>query len=216
MPQAVTITSDAYSFDELNDAAKERARNWYREGDMNEFDFDCTIEDFTTICDIIGIELEVHAVKLMSGKTRTEPNVYYSVGYCQSDYAAFEGAYDYKATAGAKLREHAPQDSELHRIVDQLAAIQIANGFGLRATIKYTDYYGFSITVEDRRNEERDDELLSTADRDITELVKDLARWLYDQLRSEADYRSSDEAVDENIEANEYMFDKEGNRHAYA
>jgi hypothetical protein len=83
---------------------------------------------------------------------------------------------------------------ELHRIVDQLAAIQIANGFGLRATIKYTDYYGFSITIEDRRNEERDDELLSAADKEITELVKDLARWLYDQLRAEDEYQSSDEA----------------------
>jgi hypothetical protein len=209
MPQ--TIEVQAFSFDELSDAAKERARDWFRES-IDSYDFDCVTEDFVTICDIIGIELDTHNVQLMGGKTRQEPNIYWSVGYCQSDYAAFEGTYDYKATAGAKLREHC-NDEKLFRIVDELAAIQTRNGFGLRAVMKVQRDYMTVSECYDRRDEERD---LGDDGRDLEELMKDLARWLYDSFRAESDYQYSAEAVDANIEANEYMFDEEGNRHAYA
>jgi hypothetical protein len=30
MPRTVTITKELFNFDELSDAAKERARDWYR------------------------------------------------------------------------------------------------------------------------------------------------------------------------------------------
>jgi hypothetical protein len=73
-------------FDELDDAAKERARDWYREC-IDEDDFSCEIDEFASICDILGIDLKTHEVALMSGKTRSDPNIYWSVGYCQSDYA---------------------------------------------------------------------------------------------------------------------------------
>jgi hypothetical protein len=212
MPQVVTHISEAFSFDELSDSAKERARDWYRQS-IDEIDFECVTDDFVTICDIIGIDLDDHEVQLMGGGKRRDPNIYYSVGYCQSDYAAFEGRYDYKATAPVCIKDHAPQDEELHRIVDQLTILQIQQGFGLSATIKYSDYRGFHVEVYDRRNEDRD---VSEAEDAIRELVKDLARWLYKQLRDQSDYLHSDEQVDESINANEYMFDEEGNRHDYA
>lgn len=206
MPRTITITKDVFSFDELSDEAKERARDWYR-GCIDELDFDCEIDEFATICDIIGIDLDTHEVKLMGGKTRREPNIYWSVGYCQSDYAAFEGRYDYKATAERELRKINDDDAWAPiRIAKALAKIQADNAFGLTAVIKYTDYYGFSVTVRDRRNEDRTVEEEDA----VEELLRDLAHYLYRQLRDQSDYLHSDEAVDESIEANGYEFTEDG------
>lgn len=207
-----TIVQEVYQFDELDDAAKETARDWYREC-IDSNDFDCEIDEFASICEKLGIDLNTHEVTLHGGGKRSEPNIYWSVSCCQSDYAAFEGVYDYKATAIAELR-HINDDEtwEPLRIARGLARVQGCNAYGLRATIRWTNYYGFSITVEDRRNEMRDDEALTAADNDITELMKDLARYLYKQLRDQSDYLYSDEHVDECICANEYEFDEDGRR----
>ena len=39
------IETKVYKFDELNDKAKKRARDWYRDGDMLNQDFDYLLED---------------------------------------------------------------------------------------------------------------------------------------------------------------------------
>lgn len=63
---------------------------------------------------------------------------------------------------------------------------------------------------------ERDSALYQdmTADAEdaVSEALRDLARWLYRRLEREYDYLSSDEAVDETIEANEYTFTEAGRR----
>jgi hypothetical protein len=113
----------------------------------------------------------------MSGKTRRDPNIYWSVGYCQSDYASFEGTYDYKADACLKLREINNDDTwEPLRIAQALARIQCENAFGLRATM----YSGLPRLHVDRglgpaQRGSRDGEAYS----EIEELMRDLARYLY-------------------------------------
>ena len=219
MPRTITITSEAYRFDELTADAKEKARDWYREGQFEDgFEFDCSVDDFMTVADILGINFKTHEVKLVSGKTRSAPNIWYSVSSCQGDGACFEGTYGYKVTAPAMIREHAPEDAELHRIADMLTIEQIRWGFGLIASIEKTSHHyahenTVTIDVTDQRDDDRD---VSDADKAIGELLRDLMRWFHNQLVAEVDYRSSDECVDESIEVNEYMFDEEGGRHAYA
>jgi hypothetical protein len=215
MPQTITITSEAYSFDELSDAAKERARDWYREC-IDEHDFSCEIDEFVTIGEAIGIDFDTHEVKLMSGKTRSDPDIYWSVGYCQSDHASFEGTYDYNAAAVAKLRAINDDDTwEPLRIATELAEIQLRNAFGIRAVCKVRGNRDYLSVEEcyDRRDEERD---LGADGKAVEECMERLARYLYKQLRDQSDYLHSDEAVDESILANDYKFDEEGNRHDYA
>jgi hypothetical protein len=208
MPKTRIITQTVYQFDELSDKAKERAREWYREA-IDENDYECEISEFADICEMIGIGLDTHEVKLMSGKTRQDPNIYWSVGYCQSDYAAFEGTYDYKADACIKLREMNDDDTWAPlRIAMVLAKIQAENAFGLRATVKITNKDWMQIEVIDRRNEER----YSLQFDEVIQLMRDLARYLYKQLRDQSDYLNSDENIDEMMEANEYEFDEEGER----
>ncbi|HAY07899.1 MAG TPA: antitoxin of toxin-antitoxin stability system, partial [Hyphomonas sp.] len=46
----------------------------------------------------------------------------------------------------------------------------------------------------------------------VVEAMRDLARWLYRQLEQEYECQTSDEVVDENIEANGYTFTEAGRR----
>ena len=46
----------------------------------------------------------------------------------------------------------------------------------------------------------------------MIEALRDLARWLYRQLRSEYEHQISDEAVDEIVSINEWTFKADGTR----
>jgi hypothetical protein len=202
-----------YSFDELSDDAKQRARQWYIEqlffADSDEFD--CTIDDFKTVAEMIGVDFATHTVKLRGGKTRQEPSIWWS-GFCsQGDGACFEGTYRYRPEATTKIRAYAPQDEELHRIADQLAKIQERWLFGIHAEIAHVDRYYHENSVAIEVVDERTDETAFDEDGAVCELMRDLMRWLYRQLDRHNDWLYSDEHVDECITANEYMFDEEGN-----
>lgn len=49
-----TIETIVYEFDELNDKAKEKAREWYREGNLDYPWYDCTQCDFHEFLALIG------------------------------------------------------------------------------------------------------------------------------------------------------------------
>lgn len=206
------ITKQVFYFDELSDSAKENARQWYRETDDGYY-LDNTVSDFAAIADIIGLELSTRSVPLMNGKTRQEPEVYYSVAYCQGDYAAFTGKWKYQKGSMKALREYAPVDAVLNSILADFNALQ--KRFFYRLAIDCSERRGNQY-VNDvyRRYCSRYDE--QAVDRDTEKeaenIVDRLASWLYTQLRNEVDYQTSDEQVDESICANEYEFYENGER----
>ena len=80
-----------------------------------------------TICTILGIDLKTRPVRLIGGGSRSDPCIWFRGFWSQGDGACFEGAYAYVRGATVGIRAHAPQDNELHRIVDTLQAIQRRN-----------------------------------------------------------------------------------------
>ena len=54
--------------------------------------------------------------------------------------------------------------------------------------------------------------MTATAEDEISEALRDLARWLYGKLEDEHDYLNSDAVVDEAIIANGYSFTEDGER----
>jgi hypothetical protein len=211
MPKIVTVTT--YQFDELDDDAKERAREWWREGAFDDdWWYETTFEDFEQICKLIGVELQTHPVQLMGGGSRQKPSIWFS-GFCyQGDGACFEGWYAYEKGAAKKIREYAPLDTELHRIVDDLQSLQRRHFYQLTATITHSGRYNhaWSVTIDVRRG---DDYVPEKVEEDLAESLRDLMNWLYRALEREWDYQNSDEVVDETIRANEYEFTEEGERH---
>lgn len=198
---ARTIEKTLYQFDELSDRAKETARQWWRNLESEEFDSECVISDAVECARILGIEID---------GTPNKPVVHWSGFWSQGDGASFSGRYAYVKGAAKAIREHAPQDIELHNIADALQAVQRRNFYGLEATTTHTGRYQHSgsmrvdVIGRDYRDVSEDDEDT------LREALRSFADWIYRQLEKEYEYRMSDENVDESISINEYEFDESG------
>src|SRR3990167_9064206 len=71
MPEILCTT--VYQFPELSDAAKEKARGWYREAAFTDDWWDAVYDDFERICAILGVDLKTRPVRLMGGGARVRP-----------------------------------------------------------------------------------------------------------------------------------------------
>ena len=150
----------------------------------------------------------------MGGGTRQEPCIWFRGFWSQGDGACFEAGYSYRKHAPRRIREYAPQDTELHRIADALQAIQRPNFYQLRADASHRGlyYHEYCMSISVERDSPTWQDMTADAEETIIEALRDLARWLYRQLEREYDYLSSDEVVDETIAANEYTFTEAGRR----
>lgn len=204
--EAITL----YKFDELNERAKERARDWYRQGNMEDSSWaEFVIQDASEIAKILGIELRQRPVQLMGGGTRLDDCIYWSGFCCQGDGASYEGVYRYDMGAVAAIQDHAPQDKKLHSIASQLEALHQPN---IHVDIRQGDHrYCHEYTMDIRAINEGDgDECEAEVSKAFEEPLRDFARWIYSQLEKEYYYRQSDETVDEDIRSNEYEFTEDG------
>jgi hypothetical protein len=135
---------------------------------------------------------------------------------CESsgDGACFEGQYRYAAGTVRKIHDHAPKDTELHRIAAALQAVQRRNFFQLHAGFVHRDryYHEYCMAIAVERDSPSYQEMTADAEETVIEALRDLARWLYRQLEREYDYQTSDAVVDEAILANGYTFTANGRR----
>lgn len=214
----IEITKTLYYYEDLNDKAKEKARDWYhRAAEDDSFWSECVIEHAADMADILGIDLRTHCVKLMGGGTRMEPAIYWSGFWSQGDGACFEGTYKYAKKSTKKIRKEAPKDETLHKIADRLAAVQKQYFYQLTATVKHSGRYYHEhcteidvelddgVGVYNSRNFEEDY-------KEVRDCLRAFMRWIYKSLEKEYEYQNSDEIVAENLIANEYTFNEEGNR----
>jgi hypothetical protein len=192
MPQAKLVYT--YTFDELNESAKENARQWYREAFASDEWWDFIA--IATWGKLIGIDIE---------------NVYFSGFASQGDGACFTGHYEYAKGATKAIRDYAGTDEALHAIADGLQAIQRRNFYQLSASVSHRGHYSHEnctdIDVSDCRTGNDTD---SDTEETVKDLLRDFMRWAYRQLESEYDYLNSDESVDESILCNGYRFTESG------
>lgn len=203
-------TIKLFSFDELDDRAKDRARAWYRDGIETDQYAESVIEDAAQCAEIIGIDLRTRRVKLMGGGTRLEPAVYWSGFSSQGDGACFEGFYRYVKGAAAKIRAHAPQDTDLHQIADDLQEVQRKYFYRLSAESTHRGHYHHSGTMQISVSNDSNRELTTDDEETVRQALREFADWIYGNLEKEYEYQTADEQVDESIKANEYEFDEDG------
>lgn len=211
---AEIIETTVYQFGELSDAAKEKARAWYREGACDHDWHGFIFADFVSICTILGITLKTRPVRLMGGGTRADPCFWFRGFWSQGDGACFEGTYIHAKGASAAIRSYAPKDVELHRIADVLQAVQRRNFYQMKADIRHRGHYyhEYCMSVSVERDSPTAQDMTKDAEDIVTEALRDLARWLYRQLEREYDYQTSDAVIDESITANAYTFTGSGRR----
>ncbi|MBC7198091.1 MAG: antitoxin of toxin-antitoxin stability system [Pseudomonas balearica] len=195
-----------YTFDELPEAAKEKAREWYRDGQLDYDWWDSVYDDADKIASIIGIDID--------RKGKHTPAIYFSGFWSQGDGACFEGSYRYKkGWRSALLHEFGPGDTlnELLSIGQSLQEIQSNQFYKLEATCRHSGHYQhsgcMSVDVEHAEDRYRD---IGDAEDEIRDQLRLFADWIYDRLKQEHDWLTSDEQVDESIRANEYTFNEDG------
>ncbi len=140
------VETPVYDFTELPDAAKDKARAWFRETIDDDW-WDSVYDDFERICPILGVTLATTTVRLMGGGTRQKPCIWFSGFWSQGDGACFEGRYAYAPRASRRIRDYAPQDTELHRIADALQALQRPNFYQLTASFRQTGRYSHAYAM---------------------------------------------------------------------
>lgn len=207
MPEILEIT--AYRFNELSEKAKEKAREWWRDGAFDYEWWDFLFDDFVAVAEILGIEIGTQE----NGKHK-ERTIFFSGFSSQGSGACFVGDYSYSKMAHKKIRQYAPNDERLHAIADELFAIQKKVGYSARACMthrgRYSHEYCMEVSVE--CCEHYLQPVFSEVEARITMLMRDFARWMYSMLESEYWWRMADEQVDDNIICNEYLFDANGER----
>jgi hypothetical protein len=182
------VETPVYDFTELSGAAKDKARAWFRETIDHDW-WDSVYDDF-------------------------EPCIWFSGFWSQGDGACFEGRYAYAARASLRIREYAPQDTELHRIADALQRLQRGNFYQLTAVIRHRgrDCHAYSMAIDVERDSPAGHPIVNHGEDDLIEALRDLANWLYRALEREYEFQTSDEAIDDGMEANGYTFTAEGKR----
>ena len=210
------VQTPVYTFDELSDRAKEKARDWWREGFEFDSHAECVIDDAATVADLFGLDIRQRRVNTPMHPTHKwgyAPSVYYSGFSSQGDGACFEGRYQYKKGALAAVKAYAPQDTDLHGIVKALQDAQRKAFYKLGANTAHRGHYYhsgcMSVDVCNLDDRWRD---IGTLEDDVRDALRWFADWIYKQLEEAYNFKTSDEIVDEHLAANGYTFTEDGKR----
>lgn len=213
---------ESWKFSELSEQAKERARAWYREGNLDYDWWDSVYEDALRMADILGIEIDYRSYSGRNGRRGwCEPKIWFSGFSSQGDGASWEGRYRYAPGALKKLQSEAPAfykdaegverpipaNAELHRIAKALQDAQKRQFCQLEANVTHSGHYYHSgcmrVEVHHREDHYRD---IGDAEEDITDALRHFADWIYWRLKEEYEWLNSDEY----LEGNNYDFCEDG------
>lgn len=194
---STTIKTEVFTFDELDDSAKEKAREWYREGALDYDWWGYIFDDAKTAGALLGITVD---------------DINFTGFWSQGDGACFTGSYRY-SKGWRKALEAAGGGDSLARLIEIGEALQAAQApvfYKGTATVSrprgnYCHEYSPEIVVYDAGDEDG-------AGEPITDALRDFMRWIYRSLEAEHDWLLADEQVDESILANEYTFTADGER----
>ena len=188
-----------FSFNELSDESKQVAFNNNSDINVECWDwYDSTKDNFHTILELIGFD-------------NIDSN--FCGFYSQGDGASFSADYRYKKGCLKAVKQHAPNDVELHSIVGGIISHQKDNGYLLSCEVSRRGNYSHSNTMNfswcknddscfDWKNDFIEDEL--------EQLFKNLADWYYSRLENEYEYLTSFNVVAEMLEVNEIQFLENG------
>jgi len=187
-----------YPFGELSDDVKQEVVEDM--ADINvDYDWWYDYDDKKEIVKLMGIDID---------------NIYFSGFSSQGDGACFEGSYEYRKGCVKAIMDYAPKDTELHRIIKELQSIQKKCFYSAKASVKqsghYMHKYCTEISVDFENRNTSIDYYNQEHEENITELLRDYMEWIYRSLEKDYEYLTSEKAIIETIEANEYEFTADG------
>lgn len=196
------IVTTVYTYDELSDKAKAKARDWWIELVDNNDYAPPVIEDALEVAKCLGIEID---------SNQGDMGIYWSGFSSQGDGASFTGIFRPTGEALAKVKELAPQDEVLRSIAADLdRAYSLAGEFRCDVTTSGNYCHSYSMNYEFDLDYDRSG--TNEADKLVRGALRLFADWIYKQLMDAYFYAISDENVAEIMESNEYTFTAEGKR----
>lgn len=201
MPSVMIKETQVFAFSELSDSAKEKARNWWKSQGLEHEWWGSVYEMAETAAKLLGIDID------RKTRSSSQPAIWFSGFYCQSDFCAIEADYRYQKGSVKTIKAEFPTDTELQAIAKGLQDVQKRSFYKLGARMSQTFRNNQSVDVwhsdDNYRNIGEDEELLA-------DILKDFSHWVFCALEKEYEYLNSDECIDEGILANEYQFTENG------
>lgn len=225
-----TIQTNVYTYDELSDDAKQKARDWYRESGADDtFWSETPVDEFLEI----GAALGFTFAPANPNRTPRKPRdaVYFEGFSHQGSGASFDASWAARDLSADKVRaimadrpatytdangktQTSRTNADLQQILVGFLALheKVADASAsVRASHRYHSlsvewYHGSDVETDDESAAE------DAAMEPFKSLCEDFASWLYRVLETEYEYQNSDECVAETIIANEYEFTADGER----
>lgn len=209
-------------FSELDERAQQHALDWYRSGQTDDSSwYQFVYDDAAEVLGFLGFDImtpERYHDASGQALTRMVPDINFSGFWSQGDGACFRGYWRAINVDLVELQAHAPEDKTLWDIGARLMAIVLRYPTMTATIATISSHYSHSNTmsVEEVRFSDDDDYEYegyidqSDTSSDLLDLAREAADWIYDRLRDEHDYLTSDETCKEGIESNDYDFDEEG------
>lgn len=192
-----TVHIECRQYDEWDEKTQQTILEKHYDINTDHEWWDFVYEDAKRIGALMGIEID---------------KIFFSGFSSQGDGAQFTGSYSYAKGCAAKVKAEAPTDEELHRISSELQKLQSRYFYGLTAHISsegnYSHEYCTSIRVY--KNDDYDEYADADVDDALTTLLRDVMRWIYQQLEKEYYWQTDVQQITETLKANEYEFDCNG------
>lgn len=200
--RTIKTETTVYTYEELSDDAKSKARGWYREMDAQSGDTfwaEYPTEEFKETLKACGFELA-------SGRSRRDDALYWTTG--RDGGAAFTASWAARNVNVDALMADRPTNTELHAILNFAKRLAGTDALAYGRT-----FCGRHFNQIDSEYNTGDDELNGDDRGELfEELCNDLAHHFYTELQNAEEYTQSDDCVAENIVANEYEFTEDGER----
>lgn len=185
-----TETINIYTYNELSEEAKAKARDWYRSLGLDHAWWNSVYDDAKEIGELMGIAIK---------------DIGFSGFASQGDGAHFTGTFGYAKGCAQNVALHAPQDTALHSIAQQWQNLQSRHFYKLNGTVTHQGHYqhayctGFDIYSGSAY-------VADDVDDEVKSILREFMGWIYNRLEKESEYLESDENIAESIVASEHEF----------
>jgi hypothetical protein len=208
-----------YTFDELSDEAKQRARQAFVEQPGYPHEDWWSFDDFERAAACLGVEFKRRSEK--KPRFGESPICLYFSGFSsQGDGASFEGTYRCRPDAVKAITEYAPQDEALKAIAEELSARQVKTKMlcdevlAAEITTSSSNYCHSNTMNATVYSLDENGDNVGDASEDEEEIILTLMRrfadWIYDQLEDQYNWHFSNECVDEQLLNSGDEFDVDG------
>ena len=188
-----TIQTEICNFSDLSPEQQTKCLDKYRDINVDRKWWDSSIDFYKTLLGCMGFQ---------------DVQIYFRGFSSQGDGTCFVADYyRYKKDAAKKIQEYSPTDTAFAHAAKEVQELQRRYFYGLTGKVeKRSSHYEHENTVSCELFNSGGYWAGQNIEEEFNTIIRSLMRHIYRQLEDEHDDLTSDEQVQETIEANNYFF----------